>query len=119
MEQYPRFSGHASLILIAEWTKTNHIWEEMTRCVHIRQKTVKHSPSDKLKDLLINIWAGGERISSVHTVLRTDEGLRRLFGRKGCAAQSTISETLNAVSGESVIEMTDFMKQVCGEHSSL
>jgi hypothetical protein len=118
MEQYTRFSEHASLVLIAEWTQTNHIWEEMKSCVHIRQKTVMHSPSDKLKDLLINIWAGGERISSVNTVLRTDEGLQRLFGRNACAEQSTISETLNAVSGETVIEMTGFMKQVCREHSS-
>lgn len=118
MEQYTRFSEHASLALIAEWTKSSHIWEEMTASVHIHQKTVKHSPSDKLKDLLINIWAGGERISSVNHVLRTDEGLQRLFGRNACAEQSTISETLNAVSGENVIEMTGFMMQVYRGHSS-
>lgn len=118
MEQYTRFSEHASLALIAEWTKSNRIWEEMTANVHIHQKTVKHSPGDKLKDLLINIWAGGARISSVNNVLRTDEGLQRLFGRKACAEQSTISETLNAVSGENVIEMAGFMTQVYREHSS-
>jgi hypothetical protein len=118
MDQYTRFSGHASLALIAEWTKSNRIWEEMVAKVHIHQKTVKHSPSDKLKDLLINIWAGGARISSVNTVLRTDEGLQRLFGRNTCAEQSTISETLNMVSGENVIEMADFMRQVYRDHSS-
>jgi hypothetical protein len=118
MEQYTRYSEHASLALIAEWTKAKRIWEEMTAKVHIHQKTVKHSPSDKLKDLLINIWAGGERISSVNHVLRTDEGLQRLFGRTACAEQSTISETLNAVSGENVIEMKDFVRQVYREHSS-
>jgi hypothetical protein len=118
MEQYTRFSEHASLALIAEWTKSSHLWEDMSASVHIHQKTVKHSPSDKLKDLLINIWAGGARISSVNTVLRPDEGLQRLFGRKACAEQSTISETLNAVSGENVIEMAGFMTQVYRDHSS-
>ncbi len=117
MEQYTGFSGHASLMLIAEWTNSNCIWEALAEKVHIRQKTIKHSPCEKLKDLLINIWAGGERISSVNNLLRTDEGLQRLFGRNSCAEQSTISETLNAVSAENVVEMTGLMKQVYCEHS--
>jgi len=118
MEQYTRFSEHASLALIAEWTKSNHIWEDMQGRVHIRQKTIKHSPSDKLKDVLINIWAGGERISSINNLLRTDEGLQRIFGRASCAEQSTISETLNAVSAANLVELEGFLKQVYREHSS-
>jgi hypothetical protein len=118
MEQYTGYSGHASLILIAEWTKSRHIWERLSESVQIHQKTIKHSPCEKLKDLLVNLWAGGERISSINNLLRTDEGLQRLFGRDGCAEQSTISETLNAVSAENVVEMAGFMKQVYREHSS-
>jgi hypothetical protein len=117
MEQYTGFSAHASLALIAEWTNVNQLWEELTSRVHIHQKTIKHSPSEKLKDLLINIWAGGERISSINNVLRTDEGLQRLFGRGSCAEQSTVSETLNAVLPENIVEMKGFIKQVYREHS--
>lgn len=117
MEQYTGFSANASLALIAEWTKTNRIWEALTAKVHIQQKTVKHSPGDKLKDLLINIWAGGERISSINHLLRADESLQRVFGRASCAEQSTISETLNAVSAENIVEMKGFMQQVHREHS--
>src|SRR3972149_7014792 len=117
MEQYTGFSAHASLALIAEWTKSNYIWEELTARVHIHQKTIRHSPNDKLKDLLINMWAGGERISSINNVLRTDEGLQRLFGRTACAEQSTVSETLNAVSAKNVVEMKGFIEQVYREHS--
>jgi len=117
MEQYTGFSAHASLALIAEWTNSNHIWEELTARVHICQKTIRHSPSNKLKDLLINMWAGGERISSINNVLRTDEGLQRLFGRDACAEQSTVSETLNAVSAENTVEMEGFIGQVYREHS--
>jgi hypothetical protein len=118
MEQYTRFSEHASLAFIAECTKTNHLWEELQARVHIRQKTIKHRPCDKLKDLLINIWAGGERISSINNLVRTDEGLQRIFGRACCAEQSTISETLNAVSAENIVELEGFMKQVYRDHSS-
>ena len=117
MEQYTGFSAHASLALIAEWTKSNHIWETLSASVHIRQKTIKHSPHEKMADLLINIWAGGERIADVNNRLRTDEGLQRLFGRRSCAEQSTISETINATSAENISEMEGFMKQVYREHS--
>jgi Transposase DDE domain group 1 len=117
MEQYTRFSEHASLALIAEWTKLNHIWEDLADKVHIHQKTIKHSPSDKLKDVLINIWAGGQRICSINNLLRTDEGLQRIFGRASCAEQSTISETLNAVSVENIGELEGWMKQVYRDHS--
>jgi len=117
MEQYTGFSAHASLALIAKWTSANQLWEELTARVHIHQKTIKHSPNDKLKDLLINLWAGGERISSINNILRTDEGLQRLFGRTACAEQSTVSETLNAVSAKNVVEMQGFIEQVYREHS--
>jgi hypothetical protein len=117
MEQYTGFSAHASLVLIAEWTNSNHIWEKLTARVHIHQKTIRHSPSNKLKDLLVNMWAGGKRISSINNVLRTDEGLQRLFGRISCAEQSTVSETLNAVLAENIVEMEGFIEQVYREHS--
>jgi hypothetical protein len=117
MEQYTGFSANASLALIAEWTNSNHIWEDLADGVHIHQKTIRHSPSDKLKDLLINMWAGGVRVSTVNNLLRTDEGLQRLFGRSACAEQSVISETLNAVTGENIIETTKFIQKVYRTHS--
>jgi len=117
MEQYTGFSAHASLALIAEWTKTNCLWEELAAQVHIHQKTIRHSPCDKLKDLLINIWAGGTRISSINHLVRTEEGLQRIFGRATCAEQSTVSETLNAVSAENIVELEGFMQHVYREHS--
>ena len=116
MTEYTGFSANASLALIAEWTKSNQIWEALTAQVRIRQKTIKHSPSEKLKDLLVNIWAGGERVSSINNVLRTDEGLQRLFGRHVCAEQSVISETLNAVSSENIVQMTRFLQSTYHQH---
>lgn len=117
MEQYTRFSANASLVLIAEWVKSKHLWEEMSASIHIRQKAIKHSPDEKLRDLLINMWAGGERVVDVNNRLRTDEGLQRLFGRLCCAEQSTVSETINAVSAENIREMQSFLQSVYRAHS--
>jgi hypothetical protein len=76
MKQYTGYSGNASLALVAEWTNANHIWEELEAQVKIHQKTVKYRPSDKLKDLLINIWAGGE-VTLI--ILNQTHNLARVF----------------------------------------
>lgn len=118
MEKYTTgYSSNASLVMIAEWTKANRLWEKLAMGVHIHQKTITHSPQDKLKDLLINIWAGGERLSDVNHRVRADEALQRLFGRKACAEQSTVSETINATTGDNIQEMEAVVKQVFRECS--
>ena len=110
------FSPNASLAMIGQWTKDQGIWERLQAGVHIRQKVIKHTPLEKLQDLLINIWAGGEGVSDVNQRVRTDVALQRLFGRATCAEQSTISETVNAVTEANIQEMEKVLKQVLQEH---
>jgi len=118
MEKYTTgYSPNASLAMIAEWTKTKGVWEKLAAGVHIHQKTIKHSPHDKLKDLMINMWAGGERIADVNNRVRTDEALQRLFGRKSCAEQSTISETVNAITTANIQETEEVVRRVFRECS--
>jgi len=118
MEQYTTgYSPNTSLAMIAEWTKAKGIWEKLAAGVHIQQKVVRHTPHEKLKDLMINIWAGGEGVADVNDRVRTDEALQKLFGRKACAEQSTISETVNATLAINVKEMEAVVKQVLQECS--
>lgn len=118
MEKYTTgYTSKASLVMIAEWTKAHGLWEKLAGGVHIHQKTIVHSPQDKLKDLLIHIWAGGERLSDVNHRVRSDAALQRLFGRKVCAEQSTISETVNATTRANIQEMEAVVKQVFREGS--
>ena len=70
-----------------------------------------------MKDLLVHIWAGGERIVDINNRVRTDESLQRLFGRTTCAEQSTISETVNATTVVNIAEMQAVVKQVFQEQS--
>ena len=49
--------------------------------VHIRQKTVRHTPADKLYDALITMLTGAHGLVEVNTRLRSDPALQAAFGR--------------------------------------
>ena len=52
----------------------------------------------------------------MNTRVRSDEALQRAFGRKECAEQSTISETLNASAQENVTQMRTGLKRIYRAH---
>lgn len=116
MQQYTGFSGHASLVTVGIWMKENQIWKRIEEGVKIEQKVIRHTPTDKLKDLLINILAGGHAIADVNNRVRVDKAMQLAFGRQTCAEQSTISETLNASTAENVLELASALKVIYQEH---
>ncbi|SRR6266545_737259 len=117
MEQYTGFSAHASLATIGMWMKQKEIWEKIEEQVVIRQKTIKHTPHEKLKDVFINILAGGHGISEINNRVRTDKALQMAFGRTDCAEQSVASETLNACTEVSAQQMEDVSRLIYQEFS--
>ena len=116
MKKYTRFSSKASLAAVGINMRQRKIWERIEQEVHIRQKTIKHKPMDKLLDGLINILAGGRGVVEANTRVGPDKALQRAFGREGCADQSTISETLNACSEENVRQMRQALGEVYRQH---
>ena len=116
MEKYTGFSGRASLASVGMWVKEHQIWHTIETQVKIKQKVIKHTPTDKLKDLFINILAGGHGIVEVNQRVRVDQAMQLAFGRSGCAEQSTISETLNASTGENVQEFSGALKLIYQKH---
>lgn len=118
MEQYTGFSAHASLATIGLWMQERQLWQKVEQRVSIQQKTIRHTPHEKLKDAFINILAGGQGIVEVNQRVRTDKALQLAFGRKACAEQSVISETLNACSEENAEQMEEVVRtiyQQCGQ----
>jgi len=93
------------------------VWQTVDRHVHIKQKVIEHTPSDKLKDAFINILAGGHGLIEVNTRVRPDEVLQRAFGRESCADQSTISDTLNACTEDTVEQMHQAVQEIYRAHS--
>jgi hypothetical protein len=115
MEQYTGFSAHASLSTIGRWINAKGIWKQLEERVAIKQKTIKHTPHEKLKDVFINILAGGHGISEINHRVRTDKALQMAFGRNACAEQSVSSETLNACTERNVQQMAGVMKMIYQE----
>lgn len=66
--------------------------------VKIDQKTVNHSPAQKLTDALVGMLAGCKAIYETNARVRPDVPLSRAFGRERVAEQSTIQRTLDAFS---------------------
>jgi hypothetical protein len=58
-------------------------------------KTVEHSPTAKLQDILVSILAGCRAISQVNTELRPDLALAQAWGRERFAEQSMLARTLD------------------------
>jgi hypothetical protein len=85
--------------------------------VHIPQKTVKDTPFEKMYDAFISILAGAAGLVEVNTRLRSDHALQRAFGRKRCAEQSEVQETLSACTSETVQQMEQAMEQIYQRHS--
>jgi hypothetical protein len=115
-------SGHytpaASLAALGVKLKQIKLFEPIEQGVHIAQKTVKYRPLDKLYDSFIAILAGAHGVVEINTRLRADPALQAAFGRKGCAEQSVVQQTLDACSDENVTQMQQALDQIYREHSA-
>jgi hypothetical protein len=85
--------------------------------VRIRQKTIKHSPLEKLTDAFIAILAGAHGLCEVNTRVRADAAVQRSFGHSSCAEQSMVQETLDRCSAENVRQMEGAVEAIFRAHS--
>lgn len=106
------YSPRASLAIVGMNVQQMGIWDMIGQQVHIQQKTVIHSPLQKLQDAFINIMAGGQGIVEVNQRVKPDASLSAAFGRQRCADQSGISATLNACQAENVEQMRQAMQAI-------
>jgi len=116
-EQGVNFSGQITLVAIGIMLQSLKLLKPIEEIVKIKQKTVKYSPYEKLVDALIVILSGAKGLVEVNTRVRPDEGVQKAFGRAGCAEQSVIQETLNAVRSENILEMEKALKVIYQEQS--
>jgi hypothetical protein len=115
-------AGHytpaASLAALGVKLQQVKLFEPIERLVHIAQKTVKHSPLDKLSDSFIAMLAGAHGMVEINTRLRSDPALQAAFGRSACAEQSVVQQTLDACTDENVTQMQQAIDQIYRGHSS-
>ena len=117
MNKCIRFSARMSLVAFGLRMRQLGLWEVVNRLVHVRQKTIEHTPLDKVQDAFINILAGGQGLVEINTRVRPDQMVQAAFGRESCADQSTVSDTLNACTDETVEQMQEALQTLYQAHS--
>ncbi len=105
MEQFRVFTARASLAAFGLRWQDWEVGEILRQHLHIKQKVRAHQPLEKLLDCFINILAGGAGLVEVNHLVRPDLAVQRAFGRRTCAEQSTISDTLDACTPDNVHQL--------------
>ena len=103
------FSPAASLAALGVKLSQLDLFGPIRTEVEIKQKTVKHTPVDKLYDAFISLLAGAHGLVEINTRLRADPALQKAFGRSACAEQSVVQETLDACTPENVGQLEQAM----------
>ncbi len=111
------FSPAASLAALGVKLSHLDLFGPIRTEVQIRQKTIKHTPADKLYDAFISLLAGAHGMVEINTRLRTDAALQHAFGRQACAEQSVVQQTLDACTDENVRQMQHALDVIYRQHS--
>src|SRR5215210_1236295 len=113
----PRFSPRTSLAALGLKLRQLDVFGPIRSTVTIAQKTVKHTPAQKLYDAFITMLAGAHGLVEVNARLRSDRALQAAFGRAGCAEQSVVQETLDACTAENVAQLERAVDAIYRRHS--
>src|SRR5258708_37233071 len=99
------FTSCASLAALGVQLKHLDLFGPIRERVLIAQKTVKHSPIDKLYDAFISVLAGAHGLVEINSRLRADPALQAAFGREACAQQSAAQKMVNACTAANLTHM--------------
>jgi hypothetical protein len=110
-------TAHASLAALGVHLRRLDLFGPIREQVHIAQKTVRYTPTDKLYDAFIALLAGAQGLVEINGRLRPDAALQAAFGRSACAEQSVVQETLDACSEESVRQLEAAWTTIYRRHS--
>lgn len=110
-------TAHASLAALGVQLRHLDLFGPIRQQVHIAQKTVRYTPTDKLYDAFIALLAGAQGLVEINGRLRPDPALQAAFGRGSCAEQSVVQETLDACTAETVEQMEAAWALIYRQHS--
>lgn len=87
--------------------------------VNLHLKTVQHSPSQKLQDVIVSILAGCSSIKQADLRIRPDLVLAEAWGREQFAQQSTLADTLDAFTAVSVNQLRQATQVMYVQHGQV
>ena len=110
------YTACASLAALGVQLSHLDLFGPIRETVLIAQKTIKHAPSDKLYDAFISVLAGAGGLVEINSRLRADPTLQAAFGRRRCAEQSVVQDTLNVCTAENVRQMEQAIDVIYRQH---
>ncbi len=113
-----RSTAHASLAALGVAIHHVDLFGPIRAGVHIAQKTVRYTPTDKLYDAFIALLAGAHGLVELNGRVRADPALQAAFGRTGCAEQSVVQDTLDACTEETVTQLEAAVDAIYRRHSA-
>lgn len=111
------FSPRATLAALGIRLQGLNLFGPVRDAVHIGQKTIIHTPVQKLYDAFIAILAGAHGFVEMNKRVRSDPGVQAAFGRQGCAEQSVVQDTLDACTEANVEQMHHAMEAIYRQQS--
>src|SRR3954454_13110682 len=111
-----RRTAHASLAALGVKRRQLDLFGPIRERVRVPQKTVRHTPADKLYDALIALLAGAHGLVAINRLLRADPALQAAFGRPACAEQSVVQATLDACTAENVSQLEGALAAIDRQH---
>lgn len=113
---FKHFPPRASLAALGLRLRRLGLLDAITSTVKVPQKTVRHTPAEKLYDAFLAILSGAHGLSEINTRLRADPTLQRCFGRATCAEYSLVQDTLDACTPENVEQLRRVVTSLLREH---
>jgi Transposase DDE domain group 1 len=113
-----RQTAFGGLCVLGRYLTDEGVLEPLSS-VKVAQKSVEHSPAQKLTDALMGILCGCKAIYETNVRVRPDVPLQQAFGRKRVAEQSTIQRTLDAFTEHNVAQLRQAVESIGRRHSRL
>jgi hypothetical protein len=110
-------STHASLCLLGSYLQEQGFFHPLETRWHGHQKILKYSSVQKLEMLFISVLAGAKAVSHTNFTLRPDPALYRAFGLPGCAEQSVIADTLDALTEADLSALREAVADLFAQYS--
>ena len=110
-------SNHASLCLLGSYLQNKGFFQPWEARLHLQQKALKYTPVQKLEMLFISLLAGAKAVAHTNFILRPDPALSRAFGLPGCAEQSVIADTLDAMTEADLCYLREAISDLFAQYS--
>lgn len=117
LEPMPTYTSYVPLCVLGYCLTRSGFLKPVWERIDWPMKRLKHTPTEKLQDVLVSILAGNHAIVQINTHTRPDQTLALAWSREQFAEQSTIAYTLDMLRAEQIAQFRAGSHQLFRLHS--